>query len=129
MKNWKFNALVGLCGLLWMGIGAAGIFYEQTLIAMPPPGITLLSMLVPIPILITMSLIIYQIKALDKDEYQQMTLRSQLLWASILALVIPSAIGFSSSFQQTPDRHAYILPVFAWYVAFLIRGFSSTTRV
>jgi hypothetical protein len=129
MKNWKFNALVGLCGLLWMGIGVAGIFYKQALIAMPLPGLTLLSMLVSTPILMTMGLLIYQIKALKTDEYQQLVLRAQLVWASIVAMMISSTIGFSSSFQETPYRHGYFLPVFAWYVAFLLRGLSRATRL
>lgn len=127
MSNRKFNLLVLLCAILWLAMTFAAIPFAQELMAMPSLGRILVSFVVSAPVVATLSLLTRRLAALKQDEYQQHLLRGQVLWASIIAIMMTATTGFAMAYAPDANGMIYTMTVTAWYAGFLLRGFTSAT--
>jgi hypothetical protein len=127
MSNRKFNFLVLLCAILWLGMTFAAIPFSEELMAMPSLGRLLVSFGVSAPVVATLSLLTQRLAALKHDEYQQQLLRGQVLWASIMAIMMTATTGFAMAYAPDANGMIYTITVTTWYAGFLLRGLTNAT--
>ena len=128
MSDRKFNLLILLCAILWFAMTLAAIFHQYQLMA-SPALVFVGSFVVTVPVWASITLLGYQLNALKQDEYRQHMLRSQMLWASTMAISFASFMGFSQEYDSLDGNSSYVTTITAWFLGFLIRGLSSKARL
>lgn len=128
MSEFKFNLLQLSCAILWLAMTNAAAWHAIELRAMPA-YVFIGAFVITAPVWASVGLLAYQLNALKQDEYRQHLLRSQMLWASTMAISFSSFMGFYQAYDSEPGNSSNVATITAWFVGFLIRGLSSTARL
>lgn len=129
MKNWKFNALIFGCAVIWIALTIAATQFRGQLEAMHWPGRFLIALAISSPVLASLALLAKQIEHLKTDEYQQHLLRAQILWAATLAIGACAVQGFVQAYAPGEANFSYVMVITIWFAGFLLRGLSSAAKL
>jgi hypothetical protein len=124
MGNFNFNLFIMGLGAIYLLSPFVHLIFIDDLKRMHWFLLIAFGVLAASPLFLTFYLVWRRMKQMANDEFEQLLLRRQMMFASTAALCHVAIFGFVAEYDVRGDAQPYYASVFWWYTGWLIASMS-----